>query len=144
MPWLCWGYEARISGPSLPFAFVEMKITPASQKARFRCSRVTHSSHVLCCHVGMDDRPTVRQVYALAVALCGGAGEAFPETRAEASEAIERLRLESGHPAPQRLSDVPLRPRRRRGGRWRPRRVRLLDDERRASEVAGQLVSEMH
>jgi len=89
--------------------------------------------------VGMDDRPTVRQVHALAAALCERDGEAFPETRAEASEAIERLRLENGHPAP-RLSDAPFRPRRRRGGR---RRVRLPDHERRASEVAAELVSEM-
>jgi hypothetical protein len=90
---------------------------------------------------GVDERPTVRQVYALAAALCERAGEAFPETRAEASDAIERLRLESGHPAP-RLSDVPLRPRRRMGGRRR-RRVPLLEHERRASEVAAELVSEM-
>ena len=92
--------------------------------------------------VGMDGRPKVRQVYALAAALCERAGEAFPETRAEASEAIERLRLESGHSAP-RLSDVPVRPRRSRRGRRRPRRVWPLDHERRASEVAAGLVSEM-
>ena len=55
-----------------------------------------------------DGRPTVRQVYALAGALCERAGEGFPETRAEASELIERLRIENGHPAP-RLSDTPLR-----------------------------------
>jgi hypothetical protein len=89
----------------------------------------------------VDEKPTVRQVYALAAALCERAGEPFPETREGASEAIERLRLESGHPAP-RLSDTPLRPRRRRGRRWR-RGVRLLDHERRASEVAAELVSEM-
>jgi hypothetical protein len=86
--------------------------------------------------VGMDDRPTVRQVYALAAALCERGGEAFPETRLDASEAIERLRLEIGHPAP-RLSDVLFRPRRPR------RRRRLRDHERRASEVAAELVSEM-
>lgn len=92
----------------------------------------------------MDERPTVRQVYALAAALCERGGEAFPETRAEASEAIERLRLESGHPAP-RLSDSPVRQ------RWRPRRGRRRrgrgsgrwNDERRASEVAAELVNEM-
>jgi hypothetical protein len=33
----------------------------------------------------MDTRPTVRQVYALAAALCAGAGETFPETFVEAS-----------------------------------------------------------
>jgi hypothetical protein len=74
----------------------------------------------------VDEKPTVRQVYALAAALCERVGEAFPETRAEASEAIERLRLESGHPAP-RLSDVSFRPRRRRSGRRR--RVRVRDHE---------------
>jgi hypothetical protein len=89
----------------------------------------------------MVEKPTVRQVYALAAALCERAGEAFPETRVEASEAIERLRLEIGHPAP-RLSDVLFRPRRPRHRRRR-RRVRLLDHERRASEVAAELVSEM-
>ena len=90
----------------------------------------------------MDDRPTVRQVYALAAALCERAGEAFPGTRVEASETIERLRLESGHPAP-RLSDVPAR--RRRGGRGgrRWRRVRVRNVERRASEAAAELVREM-
>jgi hypothetical protein len=60
--------------------------------------------------------PTVRQVYALAAALCELTGELFPETRLAASEAIERLRLEVGHPAPW-LEDVPLwRGRRRRRG----------------------------
>ena len=58
--------------------------------------------------------PTVRQVYALAAALCERAGEEFPETREAASETIERLRIENGHPAP-RLGDTP--PRRRRRGR---------------------------
>ena len=60
-----------------------------------------------------DGRPTVRQVYALAAALCSRAGLAFPDTREAASELIERVRLEIGHPAP-RLADVPLRRRRRR------------------------------
>ena len=88
----------------------------------------------------MDAKPTVRQVYALAAALCERAGEAFPETFAEASELIERLRLENGHPAP-RLCDVLLRPQRRRRGRRRGRVTR--DDERRASDAAAELVSEM-
>ena len=52
-------------------------------------------------------KPTVRQVYALAAALCERMGEEFPESRADASELIERLRIESGHPAP-RLEDSPL------------------------------------
>ena len=54
-----------------------------------------------------DGKPTVRQVYALAAALCERAGEEFPETRDAASELIERLRTENGHPSP-RLEDVPL------------------------------------
>jgi hypothetical protein len=88
----------------------------------------------------LSEKPTVRQVYALAAALCEQAGEGFPETREEASELIERLRIESGHPAP-RLEDVPFRPRRRRwrgrgGGRWD-------DDERRASAAAAELAREM-
>jgi hypothetical protein len=48
--------------------------------------------------------PTVRQVYALAAALCERMGEEFPESRGAASELIERLRIENGHPAP-RLED---------------------------------------
>jgi len=50
-------------------------------------------------------KPTVRQVYALAAALCERMGEEFPETRGDASELIERLRIENGHPAP-RLEDA--------------------------------------
>ena len=69
----------------------------------------------------------MRQVYALAAALCERAGEGFPETRDAASELIERLRTENGHPAP-RLEDVPFRPRGRRRG---------------ASQVAKELVDEM-
>jgi hypothetical protein len=62
--------------------------------------------------------PTARQVYALAAALCERMGEEFPETRLAASETIERLRIENGHPAP-RLEDVPREPRRRRRSRRR-------------------------
>ena len=58
----------------------------------------------------VERKPTVRQVYALAAALCERAGEEFPETSDGASELIERLRIENGHPAP-RLEDTPLRPR---------------------------------
>jgi hypothetical protein len=92
----------------------------------------------------MDAKPTVRQVYALAAALCERAGEAFPETFDDASELIERLRLETGHPAP-RLEDVALRRgralrrRTRRGGRG----AAFRDDERRASDVSAELVREM-
>jgi hypothetical protein len=78
-------------------------------------------------------KPTVRQVYALAAALCERAGEEFPETREAASELIERLRTESGHPAP-RLEDVPLRPRRSRGRH---------PAERDASRVAAELAREI-
>ena len=63
--------------------------------------------------VTKDRKPTVRQLYALAVALCEQADESFPETRVAASELIERLRLETGHPAP-RLEDLPERRRRAR------------------------------
>ena len=63
--------------------------------------------------VTKDRKPTVRQLYALAVALCEQADEPFPETRVAASELIERLRLETGHPAP-RLDDLPARRRARR------------------------------
>jgi hypothetical protein len=59
-------------------------------------------------------RPTARQIYALAAILCERYGQAFPETQAEASRLIERLRFAQGHPQP-RLEDVPLPPSRRRG-----------------------------
>jgi hypothetical protein len=39
-----------------------------------------------------DGKPTVRQVYAIARLLLSEAGEAWPETREEASELIERFR----------------------------------------------------
>ena len=52
-----------------------------------------------------EGKPTVRQVYALAAALCERMGEEFPESRGDASGLIERLR-ENGHPAPQ-LEDSP-------------------------------------
>ena len=93
--------------------------------------------------VGMDDRPTVRQVYALAAALCDGAGLAFPRTRGQASRLIERVRMDTGHRAP-RLTDLPVRPSTRRGERRRARlRAGDWNDEWRASEAAAKLVSEM-
>jgi len=58
--------------------------------------------------------PTVRQIYALAAALCERAGEAFPETREDASETIERLRIENGHPAPRLDNSPPRRSKRSR------------------------------
>ena len=67
---------------------------------QFRHRAVTHLRWFLCCHVCMDGEPTVRQVYALAAALCSRAGLAFPESREAASELIERLRIENGHPGP--------------------------------------------
>jgi len=88
----------------------------------------------------MGGEPTVRQVYALAAALCSRAGLAFPATRVEASQLIERVRLEIGHPTP-RLADVPFRPRRRR--RRRVGRTGLGAHYWRASEVAAELASEM-
>ena len=60
-----------------------------------------------------ERRPTVPQVYALAAALCERTGEGFPDTRADASELIERLRRELGHPAPA-LEDTPRRGRKER------------------------------
>jgi hypothetical protein len=76
-----------------------------------------------------------RQIYALAAALCERAGEEFPDTREAASELIERLRIENGHPAP-RLEDVPYRPRGRRRSKWG-------GVDRRASDAAAQLAREM-
>jgi hypothetical protein len=87
----------------------------------------------------MGGEPTVRQVYALAAALCSGAGLPFPETREAASELIERVRLDIGHPAP-RLSDAGPRPRRRRRGVGR---TGVGAHHWRASEVAAELAREM-
>jgi hypothetical protein len=85
--------------------------------------------------MGQQGKPTVRQVYALAAALCERGGEEFPETWEAASELIERLRIENGHPTP-RLEDVPFRPRGRRG--WRRR-----NHDVRASAAAAELAREM-
>jgi len=82
-------------------------------------------------------KPTVRQIYALAAALCERAGEEFPETREAASELIERLRVENGHPEP-RLEDAPFSSRSRRG-----RRKGRPPDERVASRVAADLAREL-
>jgi hypothetical protein len=78
--------------------------------------------------------PTARQIYALAAALCEKADEPFPETLAEASSQLERLRGELGHPAPHLVDCPPPRPRRRRFRRG----ADVL-----ASEVAEQLAAEM-
>ncbi|MGB2875147.1 MAG: hypothetical protein WBB76_06695 [Gaiellaceae bacterium] len=85
----------------------------------------------------MSGKATVRQIYALAAALCERAGEEFPESRDAASELIERLRTENGHPAP-RLEDAPFRPRARRG-----RRKGRPPDERLASRAAADLAREL-
>ena len=78
--------------------------------------------------------PTVRQIYALAAALCERSGEEFPATREVASEAIERLRAENGQPAPQ-LQDAALRGRGpRRAGLGARKLARAI-----AAEVAREL-----
>jgi hypothetical protein len=107
-------------------------------------TNASHTCAFLSAPIGfmraLADKPTVRQVYALASVLCERAGEGFPETREGASELIERLRIESGHPAP-RLEDVPFRAQRRR---WRGRGGGGRgDDERRASAAAAELAREM-
>jgi len=81
-----------------------------------------------------DPRPTIRQIYALAGALCERAGEEFPEDKESASELIERLRIENGHPTP-RLEDRPYREPQNRSRRSR--------EERLASRVAAALEQEM-
>ena len=43
---------------------------------------------------GPGSKPTIRQIYAVARALCERCDERFPETKGEASELIERLRGE--------------------------------------------------
>jgi hypothetical protein len=78
--------------------------------------------------------PTVRQIYALAAALCERSGEEFPPSRELASEAIERLRAENGHPAP-RLQDLPPR---RRG----PRRAGL-GTRKLARAIAAEVAREL-
>ena len=88
----------------------------------------------------VERKPTVRQVYALAAALCERADEEFPETSDGASELIERLRIENGHPAPRR-DDTPRPPRRhaRPGGGVR----RRSGADRLASAIAKKLAEEM-
>jgi hypothetical protein len=91
----------------------------------------------------VDRKPTIRQIYALAAVLCEHAGEEFPETSDGASELIERLRIESGHPAP-RLEGTPLRPRRRGPrGRRGSRGGGGHGADRLASMIAKKLVEEL-
>jgi hypothetical protein len=77
-------------------------------------------------------KPTIRQVYALAAALCAKADEPWPESFDDASDLIERLRTEIGHPQP-RLEDVP------RQGRppWRRRLDRQVHDAIVAELIGG-------
>ena len=84
-----------------------------------------------------DALPTARQIYALAAALCERMGEEFPETRAAASAAIERLRIENGHPAP-RLDDTPLT-----RGRARARRRGRNGTDKLAGAIARRLAEEL-
>ena len=76
--------------------------------------------------------PTTRQIYALAGALCEWMGEEFPKTRGDASETIERLRIENGHPSP-RVEESPRAMRRRRDGR--PKSEKTLAFARLAREL---------
>ena len=59
----------------------------------------------------VDAPPTVRQMWALAGALCERAGLEFPRDRAAASKLIEQLRREAGHPSPALDDTEPRRPR---------------------------------
>jgi hypothetical protein len=61
--------------------------------------------------------PTVRQVYALAAALCAFTDQDFPRTRDEASDLIERLRIDIGHPEPSLPEPPPPSRRARRFAR---------------------------
>src|SRR4051812_259099 len=100
-----------------------------------RCCRVGTKRAPISGSIGdmrTEGPPTARQAYALAAALCEKTGESFPETLAEASTQLERLRTELGHPAPH-LADCPP-PRRRSFRRGRD----LL-----ASEVAAHLAREL-
>ena len=76
--------------------------------------------------------PTTRQVYALASALCERMGEEFPKTRGDASETIERLRIENGHPTPKLEDSPPAMPLRRDG---RPKSEKTLAFARLAREL---------
>jgi hypothetical protein len=69
-------------------------------------------------------RPTIRQIYALAHALCAKVDEPFPESFDAASMLLARVRREIGHPRPE-LEDHPLR----RRPRWRRRVDSILHDE---------------
>ena len=84
---------------------------------------------------GMPRCVTIRQVYALAHALCVKVDEPWPETFGDASDLIRRLRIEIGHPHPE-LEETPLRPR-------RPRWKRRLDRELHELLIDDLLVGEL-
>lgn len=90
----------------------------------------------------LERKPTVRQVYALAAALCERAGEEFPETSDGASELIEWLRIENGQPAPPR-EDTPLQSRRPRPRGRRGRGGGGHGADRLASMIAKKLAEEL-
>ena len=79
--------------------------------------------------------PTVRQIYALAAAMCEKVGEEFPDTRGEASALIERVRIEQGHPAPWLEEAAPRRP--------TARTTRARGTNRFAKAVAAEVVREL-
>jgi hypothetical protein len=68
-------------------------------------------------------------VYALAAALCEKVGEPFPDRRDDASDLIERIRREIGHPEPALSPRGSDRVSRRRRGRtsWSSRREGATD-----------------
>ena len=92
-----------------PPALVEVQdIHPRASSAFGTLSARTWHRHVTPSLVGFRPwknpgrKPTVKQVYAVAFELCERAGEQFPETVAEASAFIERLRIENGKPVEPR------------------------------------------
>ena len=60
-------------------------------------TRHTFSGSINC--VSNEAKPTVKQVYAIAAALCKESGREFPQSRGEASEMIKKLRGEPSNSA---------------------------------------------
>jgi hypothetical protein len=56
-----------------------------------------------------QEKPSVKQVYALAAALCERMGEEFPESKLEASDLIQRLWDENGDPRAARFREPATR-----------------------------------
>src|SRR4051794_8800445 len=143
LPWSTWATIATLRRSSRRAVRLgsDIAITLAGDcSVQFRHTGVQSCAEFSAAMSVMGDEPTVKQVYALAAALCAGAGLPFPRTREAASVLIERVRLDIGHPAP-RLADTPPRPRRRR--RRGVGRTGLEPQYVRASEVAAELVREM-